>query len=107
MWKERVSLILSLLLSVTLLGGIFGIECGAALEVLRSLFGQSFPLVLIAFSFAAAFSLIGSIVQYFKLFADRGTPARPLMSRARALLPLYSLVALILVAHFSATHLCR
>ncbi len=107
MWKDRASLIFSLLLSLMLLGGIAGIECGSVLEDLRAMFGQSFPFVLVAYPFALGFALVGLILEYFRIFADRGTPSRPLMARGRVMLLAYGLVSFLLVAHLSAKYLCR
>jgi hypothetical protein len=63
--------------------------------------------VLVGYAFATAFALIGLIFQYFKMFADRGTSSRRLMSRSRAMLPVYGLAVFLLVAHLSAQHICR
>jgi hypothetical protein len=97
----------SLIFSLVLLGGTCGIGCGSVLDDLKATLGESFGLVLVGYSFALAFALIGLIFQYFKMFADRGTPSRRLMSRGLAMLPLYGVAIFILIAHLSASYFCR
>jgi hypothetical protein len=107
MWKDRASLIFSLLFSLMLLGGVAGIECGSVLEDLRAMFGASFVFVLVVYPIALAFALVGLILEYFRMFADRGTPSRLLMSRGRVMLLAYGLASFLLLAHLSAKYLCR
>jgi hypothetical protein len=105
MWKVWASLVFSLLLCLMLIGGMFGIGC--RLDYLRATLGGAFPFMACVYPFALAFSIIGFILQYCKLFADRGTPSRPLMSRSRALLPVYGVVIFILIANLSVKYFCH
>jgi hypothetical protein len=107
MWKDWATLIFSLILSMVLLGGICGFGCGFALSDLRATLGESFALVAAGYAFALAFALLGLVFQYFKMFADRGTPSRRLISRGRAMVPVYGLAIFLLAAHLSAPYICR
>jgi Na+-translocating ferredoxin:NAD+ oxidoreductase RnfA subunit len=103
--KKQISLVVSTLFSMALLAGVFLGTC-ENLPV-NALLGSSIGIVLVVYAFATAFALLGTIFQYFYLFANRGTASQPRMSRGLAWILLAALVVYLVVLRWSAANFCH
>jgi hypothetical protein len=106
MFKNRISFIISALLTMSLLAGIPVFTCDNSRLNVAALLGSSIGAVLVVYALAIAFALLGTIFQYFSLFADKGTVLRPAMSRNRAWILIGGVAVCLLVLKWSTIHFC-
>lgn len=103
MTKERVCFAISALFTLLLFVGVFVVTCDKLPFKLQLLLGSSYGLWLAVYAVALGSALLGTIVRYFYLFADRGTALRPRMSRGRAWILLGAVFVCALALRWSAT----
>ncbi|WP_146120163.1 hypothetical protein [Paraburkholderia sp. BL21I4N1] len=84
--KNRLSFVISALLTVMLFAGIPAFTCNNSPLNMSTSLGRSIGVVLVVYAVATAFAMLGTVFQYIYAFAGKGTALRPTMPRNRVLL---------------------
>lgn len=106
MLKKRLSFLFSVLLTISLWAGSSILICDNSSLNVRVSLGSSFGGVLAVYAIALGFATLGTTIQYFYVFADRGTATRPTMSSKRAWLFLGGLAVFLWVYKWAISHIC-